>query len=226
MPQQPTRSATDWTTYLRNMLKRVISLSLLIIPIMVLYITGHIDASPKTPYEELNKSNYTILGLTIGECFRHDILSKLGPALKIRDENDPGLDHLCYISDRDETLMVFSFKASRFRRFQMMSHKNRFYKWHFCEVSPLVSKETSTESGIILGMSKDRLKAILGIPQKESNEMLVFEYKRKKPVEKEELNNESHDFTDMNSVSSRNMSIYIEARFVDSELSSLEMSSH
>ena len=95
MSQQPTRSATDWTTYRFLLSRRVISLSLLIIPIMVLYITGHIDASPKTPYEELYKSNYTILGLTIGECFRHDILSKLGPALKIRDENDPSIESYC-----------------------------------------------------------------------------------------------------------------------------------
>jgi hypothetical protein len=226
MPQQPTRPVTDWATYIRNFSRRVIYVSLLIIPIIVFCITGHIDASSKTLHEELSKSNYTILGLTIGEDFRHDILSKLGPTLKIRDENDSGVDHLCYISDRDETLFIFSFKASRFRRFQMMSHKNRFYKWHFCEVSPLVAKETSTESGIILGMSKDRLKAILGIPKKESKEMLVFEYKRKKQMEKEELKKESHGFTDMNTVSSRTVSVYVEARFVDSELSSFEMSSH
>ena len=122
----------------------------------------------------------------------------------------PETDRATYIRNllsrlRDETLIVFSFKASQCRRFQMMSHKNRFYKWHFCAVSPLVTKEMSTESGIILGMHKDRLKAILGIPKKDSNEMLVFEY-------------------NMNNVSSRTVSIHVEARFVDSELRSFDMS--
>jgi hypothetical protein len=198
----------------------------LIIICMVLYGFCHVYASSQSQNKDLNKSNYTVMGLTIGECSRHDILSKLGPTLMIKDEENTHIDHLCYISDRDETLIIFSFKANQCARFQMMSRKHQFYKWHFCAVSPLVTEEMSTESGITLGMHKDQLKTMLGTPKKDSDEILVFEYKRKIPMENEELKKGSQYFEDRNIDSSRTVSIYVEARFVDSELSSFDMSLH
>ena len=143
---------------------------------VVLLISCHIYASSKTQFKDLNQSNYTVMGLTIGECSRLDILSKLGPTLIINDEENADNDHLCYISERDETLILFGFEENQCTQFQMMSHKDQFYKWHFCAESPLVTESMSTESGITLGMHKDSLKKILGTPKKDSGEMLVFEY--------------------------------------------------
>ena len=139
----------------------------LIAIVIVLNLSILVFASTKSKYIELTKSNFTILGLTIGECSRQDILSKLGPTLRIIDEKNTNTDHLCYISDRDETLIVFGFKANRCIRFQMMSRKYQFYKWHFCAVSPIVTERIATESGITLGMQKSHLIKILGTPKKD-----------------------------------------------------------
>lgn len=195
----------------------------LIVISVLFFVPCHINAASKSQHKEINKAHYTVLGLAIGECSRLDILSKLGPTLIINDEDHTNTDHLCYVSDRDETLIVFSFNANRCARFRMMSRKDQFYKWHFCEASPLVSEEMSTESGITLGMHKDQLKRILGTPEKDSNEVLFFEYKGKKPMEKEELKKGSQYFEDRNNVSKRTVQIYVEARFLDSELSSIDM---
>ena len=67
---------------------------------------------------------------------------------------------------------------------------------------------------------------MLGTPKKDSDEILVFEYKRKIPMENEELKKGSQYFEDRNIDSSRTVSIYVEARFVDSELRSFDMSMH
>ena len=192
--------------------------SYLVIICIVLHVPFYVHASSQSRHKELDKSNYTVLGLTIGECSRHDILSKLGPTLRIIDEKNTNTDHLCYISDRDETLILFSFKANRCIRFQMMSRKYQFYKWHFCAVSPIVTERIATESGITLGMQKSHLIKILGTPKKESEAMLFFEFKKKKLKAKEELNKKFRYGEDRTKESSRIESIYFEARLVDSKL--------
>ena len=127
-------------------------------------------AADKTP----SQSNFTIVGLDIGGCTVQDIYSKLGPTIPVRDD----ANQLCYVSDRDETLILFSLENSKCTGFKMMLQKKRFYKWHFCEKSPLVSKHLATESGIKLGMSKSRLKTILGAPHSESDENMKYIYER------------------------------------------------
>ena len=112
----------------------------------------------------VDKSKLTILGLVIGDCTSQDIYSKLGPGIPFKDDANPNITQLCYVSDKDNTLILFSFENSQCVRYKLMSQKTRFYKWHFCEKSPRVSKHLATGSGIKLGMSKSRLKAILGRP--------------------------------------------------------------
>ena len=122
-----------------------------------------------------NKSpptNLIILGLDISDCTVQEIYSKLGPTIPIRDD----VYRLCYVSDRDETLLLFSIESSICTGLKVMSQKKRFYKWHFCEKSPLVSERTATENGIKLGMTKSRLKTILGPPQEETGQNLIYVY--------------------------------------------------
>lgn len=121
---------------------------------------------------EPGPAGLTILGLDINDCTSLDIYSRLGPTIPVRDESN----RLCYVSDRDETLLLFSTKGSRCIGFKMMLQKKRFIKWHFCEKSPLVSTRMATENGIKLGMTKSRLKTILGIPAQETEQNLIYVY--------------------------------------------------
>ena len=92
----------------------------------------------------------------------------------------PDVTRLCYVSHRDDTLVLFTLENSRCTGFRLMSPKNRFYKWHFCEKSPRVSENLATQSGIKLGISKSRVKAILGEPQSESDQQLEYAYELKR----------------------------------------------
>ena len=136
----------------------------------------------------LDPSHRTILSLVIGDSASHDIYSKMGPAIPFRDNANPSATQLCYVSGRDDTLVVFYSEFSRCSRVRLLSQKKRFQKWHFCAASPLVSKDVATASGIRLGMSKQRLKAILGPPDSEADETLNYFYewqqdKRKTDIE-------------------------------------------
>lgn len=123
------------------------------------------ENEPETP-------NLTILGLDISNCAAQDIYSRLGPTIPVRD----GSYQLCYVSDRDDTLIMFAIDNSKCTNFRMMSQKKRFYKWHFCEKSVLISKHMATGNGIKLGMTKSRLKTILGHPQEETGQHFIYAY--------------------------------------------------
>ena len=96
----------------------------------------------------LDESNFGILGLIIGDCAPRDVYSKFGPGIVFKDSAEKEETQVCYVSDKDETLILFSFKNFQCSRIRLLSQKKKFYKWHFCEKSPLVSRHLSTESGI------------------------------------------------------------------------------
>ena len=135
----------------------------------------------------LDKSNLTILGLVVGNCTSLDVYSKLGPSIPFKDDAKPDVTQVCYVSNQDETLILFSFENSQCSRFRLMAPKNKFHKWHFCEKSPLVSKHLATESGLKLGISKSRMKAILGDPKHESDETLDYVYEWKQKMNQAEI---------------------------------------
>jgi len=142
----------------------------------------------------LDKSNLTILGVVIGDCTSLDVYSKLGPSIPFKDDTKPDVTQVCYLSNQDETLILFSFENSQCSRFRLMTPKNKFHKWHFCEKSPLVSKHLATASGLKLGISKSRMKAILDAPQKEADESINYVYEWKQKMNKAEIERASQHF--------------------------------
>jgi hypothetical protein len=172
-------------------------------------------AADKTP----NQSNFTILGLDIGDCTVQDIYSMLGPTIPIKD----GVNQLCYVSDRDETLILFSTKSSKCTGFKMMSQKKRFYKWHFCEKSSLVSKHLTTESGIKLGMSKSSVKTTLGAPRNESGIYLDYVFKWQQKLNQSESETASQISKDRKRNPNRIVEVTIRAEFSDAGLISFDL---
>ena len=152
--------------------------NLLIIISLLFFSASGEPASAASTEKEIDAANYTILGLVIGESAWLDVQSKFGFALAFGDDNDPEVQQICFISNRDETLFLLKFKHNQLIQFRLQSNKNHFYKWHFCTKSPLVSKYTATASGIKLGMSKNDIKTILGAPTEESNNRLKYTWKK------------------------------------------------
>ena len=181
-------------------------ISALIISMLVLSVSVE-PASSVSIEKEISAENYTILGLVVGESSWLDVQAKLGYALAFGDDNDPEVQQICFISDRDETLVLLKFKLHQFIQFRLQSNKNQFYKWHFCTKSRLISKYTATASGLKLKMSKNDIKAILGPPTEESAGRLKYE--RKKQIKK--------------AASQRTEAIDIQADFLDGKLVSLDL---
>jgi len=185
----------------------------------VLFIFVDIASAQDRP---LDRSHRTILSLIIGDSPAHDIYSKMGPGIPIRDHANPSATRLCYVSGRDDTLVVFHSEFSRCSRVRLLSQKKRFQKWHFCSASPLVSKNAATASGIRLGMRKDRLKAILGPPRSETDETLNYVYEwQQKSVE---IGKTSKDSGDLGNTRLRTVKATIQAEFSVSGLISFDVS--
>ena len=97
---------------------------LLVLACLLFNILEAARAADKT----VDKSKLTILGLVIGDCTSQDIYSKLGPGIPFKDDANPNITQLCYVSDKDNTLILFSFENSQCVRYKLMSQKTRFYK--------------------------------------------------------------------------------------------------
>jgi hypothetical protein len=172
---------------------------------------------------QLAKANMTILGLTIGDCTSLDIYSKMGPGIPFRKDANPDISQVCYVSDKDDTLILFSFDDDQCVRFKLMLHKNKFYKWHFCERSPLVSKHLTTESGIKLGMSKRRLKAILGVSRNESRQYLKYDYEWQQKMSRVEIETTSQGTKNMMKDPFWTVNAAIQAEFSEAGLISFDL---
>ena len=177
-------------------------------------------SADKTPDE----SNFRILGLFIGDCAPQDVYSKLGPGISFKDEANADLTQVCYASDKDETLILFSFENFQCSRFSLLSQKKRFYKWHFCEKTPLISKHLTTASGIKLGMSKSELKAILGAPHSESDENMSYAYEWKQKMNKTKNGEAGQHSKDVKKNPHRTVKATIRTEFSDTGLISFEVS--
>jgi hypothetical protein len=197
--------------------------SLIFFPVLVcliINVAGSVQAADKKPAS----SHLTILGLAIGDCNSRDIYSKLGPGIPFKDEAKADVTQVCFISNKDETLILFSFENYQCSRVRLLSQKKRFYKWHFCETSPLVSRRLATESGIKLGMSKSRLKAILGAPHSESDENMKYIYEWKQKRNTAETQRDSQDSRDTKDAPHRTVKATIHAEFSDAKLISFDVS--
>ena len=184
---------------------------------------GFVNAAQSAD-KALDESNFRILGLFIGNCAPRDIYSKFGPGIAFKDAAEEEETQVCYVSDKDETLILFSFENFQCSRFRLLSQKNKFYKWHFCETSPLVSKHLATTSGIQLGISKSRLKAILGAPHSESEENLEYVYEWKLESGTAETQRDPQDPRNTKAALAKTVKATILAKFSDTKLISFDVS--
>jgi len=172
----------------------------------------------------LDPSHRTVLRLVIGDSTSQDIYSKMGPSIPIRDNFEPSVTQLCYVSDRDDTLIIFYSEFSRCSRVRLLSQKKRFQKWHFCSASPLVSKDVATASGVRLGISKHRLKAILGSPRSETDETVNYVYEWQPKMNSAEMEKTSKVSGDYENNRLGTVKVTIQAEFSAAGLISFDVS--
>ena len=195
-------------------------LASLIFFLVLTCLTFNVAGSAQATDKSLAARHLTILGLAIRNCTSLDVYSKLGPSIPFRDDVKANVRQACYISDKDETLILFTFENSRCAGVRLLSQKKRFYRWHFCEISPPVSKHLTTGNGIKLGISKSRLKIFLGTPHSESEDALLYFYEWKL----ESGTAYSPDSRNTRAAPAKTVRATIRAEFSDAKLISFDVS--
>jgi hypothetical protein len=147
---------------------------------LLLCISPQFFEAAQTQYSNPVEIDFSIFGLAIDDADLQQFLSKLGPAIPFTVESDPDLKCMCFISNRDETLVLLKFKGNHYAGFKLMSQKKQFYKWHFCELSAHVSKSILIDNRLKLGLDKDQVKAILGTPHSGTEDFFKYVYRWQK----------------------------------------------
>ena len=148
---------------------------------LLLCISPQFTEAAQTQYRNPADTDFSIFGLAIDTADLQQFLSKLGPAIPFTIESNSNLKGICFISNRDETLVLLSFKGNHYTGFKLMSQKRQFYKWHFCEPSAQVSKSIVIDNRLKLGLNKDQVKAILGTPRLETEEVIKYIFRWQGP---------------------------------------------
>ncbi len=145
-----------------------------------MWISPQVLEAAQSQYRTPDDAHFSIFGFAIDDTDLSQFLSKLGPAIPFAIDSNPDLKCMCFISDRDETLVLLKFKGNHYAGFKLMSQKKQFYKWHFCERSAHISKSILIDNRLKLGMDKDQVKAILGTPLSETEVFFNYVYRWQK----------------------------------------------
>jgi hypothetical protein len=182
---------------------------------------------------DLDARDFEIAKLHLGRIGFDVIETELGRTAHIsRGDASTGREQACFRSanDREPVYLIFEFGEDQ-SSFYLFSDGAPWKGQSFCTRSKRVFKELSTASGIRLGLTSEEFKAILGKPDGIVGDKVVYsrQVKRKSTLERfqrqrkeypETLSErQAHEKFDFYTVS-----IYIEARFTNSRLSYLVVS--
>lgn len=192
---------------------------------------------PRTPTvkpsnHELQPSNFSLAGVTLGQGGVEAITARLGRAPEIeRGDASTGRSQLCYASALDSAVhTVFEFGEDE-SVFYLFSDGAPWNGSKYCVQSKRVSKSLSTASGLRLGLTLSEVEAILGHPDATTADEFVYSRefdKKSTPKEFETLrrdypaplsDEEAHTKFDFCPVEQ-----YVLARFSDSKLVYLAVS--
>jgi hypothetical protein len=130
------------------------------------------------------ETNFHVAGITLGEKWDFsDVRSKFGKATEVqRGDAASGRDQICYLSSTGNVHLIFELGEVDSLVYLFEGGP----KWNgseLCASSKAVSEETSTASGLRLGLQPDQVKKILGEPSIATPKKLVyyFGYKEKTP---------------------------------------------
>jgi hypothetical protein len=173
--------------------------------VALLLLITTITASPQTRREdepycsesgakrvEVAKADTTILELAIGRSSLQDVQAKLGRSKITRVSRDEESDvSVCYVSPTDGTVLAFYSGAmcgwKDITWFALWSREDAFPHSSQCTSSKLVSRNLSTESGLQLGLTREKVDRILGKPTKLGRTSTKYEYLCRSKMTEDEI---------------------------------------
>jgi hypothetical protein len=192
---------------------------------------------PRTPNvkpsnHELQSSNFSLAGITLGQGGVQAIAAKLGRAPEIeRGDASTGRSQLCYASAANSAVhVVFEFGEDE-SAFYLFSSGARWKGSKSCVQSKRVSTRLSTASGLRLGLTRSEVEAVLGHPDATTADEFVYSRafdKKSTPNEFETFRKEYpmllSDVEAHRKFDSYPVEQYVLARFSDSKLVYLAVS--
>lgn len=136
-----------------------------------------------TQEREIAPSNFQVLGIALDEAMFGHAAAKLGEATDIeRGDASTGRHQVCYVSAQGSEKVYLIFERGEVDfNFYLFTGGPSWHGFDFCVSSSLVSRSTSTASGLHLGLTPSQAIAILGQPSyRRPNELIYSLHMRKK----------------------------------------------
>ena len=190
---------------------------------------------PRQPIKSQSRkpaeTNFQVAGITLGETWDFSaIRSKFGNATEVeRGDAASGRHQICYLSSTGNVHLIFELGEVDSVVYLFEDGP----KWNgseLCPTSKAVSEETSTASGLRLGLQPEQVKKILGNPNIGAPKKLVyyFGYREKSPpkalAELRKAHPEMNDAEFRTNYEYFDGEAYIEARFASGKLNYLAIS--
>ena len=187
----------------------------------------HITPEDRQPAE----TNFQIAGITLGSPFDFsDIRSKYGEGAEVtRGDAASFRDQMCYVSPSGDVHLIFEFGEVESVLYLLQGGKS----WNgdeLCARSNAVSINSSTASGLRLGIAPEQLRSILGNPVMATTEKLIYCFGYRIKTSPEALAKSRKNYPEMSDAEfAKNFEyadgyVYIEARFSAGKLNLLAIS--
>ena len=174
---------------------------------------------------EISDTDATILGFRIGHASLKNVQAKLGVAKVFRASKEEESDiFVCYVSSTDGTILAFYSGAMGgwvdITEFALWATGAGFQQRSQCTPSDVVSRAISTQSGLKLGLSRERLQRIAGKPSNNNLRSTKYEYVcRRKMTENEIKNFKTNNNWDVRDDPYFDRTSWIEVRYSNSTAS-------
>jgi hypothetical protein len=140
-------------------------------------LTRDVDESNIKPQKRVPAvSNFSILGVALGDPEYAQLVAKLGKA-PIVDRGDAatGRFQVCYVSVGSSPGVYLIFEEGEVDyAFYLFSNGQHWNGSDFCSKSPLISSQLKTDSGLALGQTRSQVEAILGKPTAIRTDELIY----------------------------------------------------
>jgi len=177
------------------------------------------------------EANFQVAGITLGETWDFwAVRSKFGEATEVqRGDAASGRNQICYLSSTGGVHLIFELGEVD----SLVYLFEEGPKWNgseLCATSKAVSEETTTASGLRLGLQPEQVKKILGDPSIATPKKLVYYFGYKEKTPPKALAELRKEHPTMNDAEFRKNyeyfdgEAYIEARFASGKLNYLVIS--
>ena len=134
---------------------------------------------------QIDPKNFQVLGFTLGSNEVEELEAKLGRA-EVTHASEHAITQRCYVSSEpDRTTVVFEDWVGTLVGFRIESVGADSKLG--CVTTSLISANLITGSGLLLGLNKDQVIAILGKPTKMSDETYFYHSDFERPMNATEI---------------------------------------